>query len=201
MFFLERGPVNELLLDNGAAFRSTRMTDLCNKWNIARRYRAAYRPAGNGIVERHHRTVKRMAERSGKAPTEMVFWYNLAPKVPNDPGSSPSRGLYNYVWRHPMVEVRLPEIDDEKWQVGEEVLVKPPGARCTTHWKRGRVTGVTSSNNIDVDGTPRHVLDIRRLFTEDSEDELDEQIDREEEIAGRPARQVRRPRWMDEYIT
>jgi hypothetical protein len=41
------------------------------------------------------------------------------------------------------------------------VFVKPPNARCTTSWKIGIVTGVTSTNNVAVDGVPRHVSDVR----------------------------------------
>ncbi|XP_029657149.1 uncharacterized protein LOC115231222, partial [Octopus sinensis] len=61
--FLERGPVEELLMDNGAAFRSEVLRVMLDRWNVCRLFRAAYRPSGNGIVERHHRTVKVIAER------------------------------------------------------------------------------------------------------------------------------------------
>ena len=46
------------------------------------------------------------------------------------------------------------------FDVGEEVWVKPPNARCVTEWNRGRVTGNNSSNNVIVDGVPRHILDV-----------------------------------------
>ena len=42
--------------------------------------------------------------------------------------------------------------------------MKPKGGKCTSRWSLGRVTGVTSSNNVDVDGVPRHILDIRKLY-------------------------------------
>ena len=47
------------------------------KWGVTVRpfYQAAYGAGGNGIVERSHRTIKTMSERSGKSPTEAVFWY------------------------------------------------------------------------------------------------------------------------------
>ena len=47
--------------------------------------------------------------------------------------------------------------------MGEEVWVKPPNARCTTRWGRGKVTEVLSQNKVAVDGVPRHVLDIQRV--------------------------------------
>ena len=52
--FLERGPPDELLMDNSTAFCSKQVADLCREWNVNRQYRAAYRPSGNGIVERVH---------------------------------------------------------------------------------------------------------------------------------------------------
>ena len=32
--FLERGPVDEVLIDNGAAFRSQALKDVLDRWNI-----------------------------------------------------------------------------------------------------------------------------------------------------------------------
>ena len=49
--FREQGPVNELLCDNSATFRSYKLVELCRQWNIRQRFRAAYRPSGNGIVK------------------------------------------------------------------------------------------------------------------------------------------------------
>lgn len=71
--FLESGPVDELLMDNSTAFRSQCLGDMLHHWNIARVFRAAYRPGGNGIVERHHRTIKAIAERGGISPIESVY--------------------------------------------------------------------------------------------------------------------------------
>ncbi|GAB1600614.1 uncharacterized protein LOC115212112 [Argonauta hians] len=79
--FLERGPVSELLMDNGSAFRSEAFKRVCDKWGVRQFFRAAYRPSGNGIVERHHRTIKAAAERSNISPMEAVFWYNMSPKT------------------------------------------------------------------------------------------------------------------------
>lgn len=162
--FRERGPPDELLMDNGTAFRSYSVAELCNRWNVRRRFRAAYRPAGNGIVERHHRTIKSTAARSGGNPLQAVFWYNLAARSQDDPSSAPSSLINNYAWRHPSarhdhVEERL----SDEFQIGDVVAVKPTDGRCTSRWRPGRVTAVISVNNIEVDGVPRHVLDLRRL--------------------------------------
>ena len=53
--------------------------------------------------------------------------------------------------------------------VGEEVWVKPPDAKCTRQWNKGTITGITSENNISVDGIPRHWLDIRRVVLESTQ--------------------------------
>ena len=78
--FREHGPPEELLMDNGASFRSAQLLALCDKWNVKTTYRCAYRPSGNGVVERCHRTIKSMAAKSGGDPLDMVFWYNVSPK-------------------------------------------------------------------------------------------------------------------------
>src|SRR5678815_3553880 len=49
---VERGPMKQLMMDNGTAFRSTDVERLCKKWNIERVFRAANRASGNAIVER-----------------------------------------------------------------------------------------------------------------------------------------------------
>ena len=72
---LERGPLVELLMDNSSIFRSSSMRQaLLDKWGVTPLYRAAYKPSGNGIVERNHQAIKRMAARSNSDPLDMVFW-------------------------------------------------------------------------------------------------------------------------------
>ncbi|XP_043200350.1 uncharacterized protein LOC122369575 [Amphibalanus amphitrite] len=56
--FLERGAPAELLLDNATEFRSRRMAAFAARWGVRLRFRAVHEAGGNGIVERHHRTVK-----------------------------------------------------------------------------------------------------------------------------------------------
>ena len=48
-------------------------------------------------------------------------------------------------------------------KLGDQVWVKTPHERCTTKYKVGRVTGITSAQNITVDGMPRHVKDLRPI--------------------------------------
>ena len=202
--FLERGPVMELLMDNAMAFRSEVMKRFLNKWKVRSYFRAAYRPSGNGIVERHHRTIKAMAERGGIAPGEAVFWYNMSPREGQCEESVPQRSLFKYDWRHPAADVPISQAEqDETVRMGEEVWVKPPEARCTTQWCRGVVTGVKSRNNVEVDAIPRHILDIRRVVStsEESEEEGEQEAGHEVEEAQRyPQRERRPPVWMKDYV-
>ena len=73
LIFSELGPPEELVMDNGRAFRSQRVSDMLDEWNVEPLFRAAYRPTGNGIVERNHRTIKRIAERCRCDPVRRVF--------------------------------------------------------------------------------------------------------------------------------
>ena len=82
-------------------------------------------------------------------------------------------------------------------KLGDEVWVKPPGVRCTTQWSRGRVTGRNTSNNIVVEGVPRHILDIRPV--EGGAVEGSVQPQEEDETPQRPSRERRPPQWMRDY--
>lgn len=210
--FLERGPVDELLMDNSAVFRSEAMAEFMGKWQVRPFFRAAYRPSGNGIVERHHRTIKAMAERGRITPAEAVFWYNMSPRFGQDSGSVPQRSVFRYDWRHPAAgpQLKREEEEIETIKVGDEVWVKPPHARCTTRWQKGIVTGVNSESNMTVDGMPRHILDIRRVVNDDSDEsqngEGNPAVANGEgqgtaEEHRYPRRIRRRPAWLDDYET
>lgn len=199
---LERGLVREVIMDNGTVFRSEIFQTMLKKWKIKSYYRAAYRPGGNGIVERHHRTVKAIAERGRISPEEATFWYNMSPKVGQRDDTVPHRAIFNYEWRHP--RDMSPEINDQgpaRIQIGEEVWVKPPNARCTTQWGRGVITGVQSPNNLSVNGMPRHVLDLRRVVHLGDEDGGTEPGSDEDEPVPmqRPQRERNAPIWTRDY--
>ena len=73
---------------------------------------------------------------------------------------------------YPQVEERSPS----QFQLGDEVLVKYPGNHYVSQWNIGCVTGVTSSENVDVDGVLRHVLELSRLFVDEG-DEGEDDVD------------------------
>ena len=171
---LERGPVSEVLMDNAAAFRSNCLQLFFQQWNIQPFFRAAYKPSGNGIVERHHRTIKAMSEKANICPELAVFWYNFSPRCLQKKDSLPYSSVYSYSWRHPGKAPNFAREQSNEVSVGEEVWVKPPNAKRTTHWDKGIVTSLNSDKNISVDGTPRHILDIRRVVKEGSSGENNE---------------------------
>jgi len=161
---VERGPMTELLLDNSTAFRSAAVQQFADEWGIRLRFRAAYAPSGNGIVERNHRTIKRIAARGEITPEVATFWYNVTPRQDGKEQSVPSRRLYRYSWRVPYdvhVQTELHDVSDH-FMVGDEVWVKPAVPSCTKQWALGKVTRVVSQHVVAVDGMPRHVRDVRK---------------------------------------
>ncbi|XP_065654532.1 uncharacterized protein LOC136081163 [Hydra vulgaris] len=125
------------------------------------------RPSGNGIVERNHRTVKRTAARAQICPLLAVFWYNATPTVGTNEESAPASQKKKYVWRLPIQEEKNTETQESSRQVmktyriGEKVYVRPADAKCTSVWKIGTVTDILTNTNIEIDGVPRHVRDVR----------------------------------------
>lgn len=169
----EHGPPNEFLLDNALAFRSQRFSEVCRKWGVRVRFRCAYRASGNGIVERIHRTVKRMAARSGGEVCDMAYWYNTSPKERTLASSVPVNGLFTYEWRTLLTcDDRSPGVDHQQspFWVGQRVYVKPGQSRCTTVWPEGRITHVREGVQVDVDGVARHIADVRPVPSEEDDD-------------------------------
>jgi transposase InsO family protein len=204
--FRERGPPWQLLSDNGSVFRSQEMRAFCESWGIDQLFRSAYRPSGNGVVERNHRTIKRMAARSGGNILKMVFWYNLSPMEGVDSRSVPSYNVFNYEWKPPGVALEKSTTPENGFIPGEKVYVKPSHARCTSRWARGVVTGAAGPLSVEVDGIPRHVADVRRVETagqsvtdEDTNDNESEDADDGETMYHRPVRMRRLPGRFDDF--
>ena len=203
--FRERGPPSEILMDNGMCFRSTAVSNLLRDWGVKPTFRCAYRPEGNSIVERNHRTIKRMAARCNADPEHMVFYYNVTPKEGISEGTVPADSLHRYRWSVPGIDQVQPrEIDrNDQWSCGERVFVKPRPARCTTPWIPGIVTGA-HPGQIEVNGIPRHVSDLRRVPSETAEEDreaVSQSEGEEDSIAdARPRRTVRRPDFFGNNI-
>ena len=78
---------------------------------------------------------------------------------------------------------------------GDRVWVKTPHGQYTTKYKVGRVTGITSAQNIMVDGMPRHVKDLQPIVgpgqpTVCSDMVSENAIERYETIRERPREQA-----------
>ena len=206
--FYERGPVTEVLMDNATVFRSEKMLAFLGRWYVRPCFRAAYRPSGNGIVERHHRTIKAIAERGGINPIEAVFWYNMSPRSGQNASTVPQCAVHSYEWRHPMLQPNIEKMDSSpvEVRVGEEVWVKPPDARCTSHWTKGVITNINSACNVEVNRMPRHILDIRRVIpssipeSSSADDSTSPSEVPSEDVRRYPQRDRHPPQWMSDYI-
>ena len=187
--FYERGAPAELLTDNDTVFRSRMFGQFADRWGIHVHFRCAYIASGNGIVERCHRSVKRIAARKQCSIAEAVYWYNLAPKDSTDQSTAPASVLYNYDMRVYGIDRAPPEglsMTRNPYDVGETVWVRPPGNRCDTRFSRGTVTKVISDLVVEVDGMPRHIRDLRQATpVEDiSEAAQEEETDSDDDILG-----------------
>mgnify|MGYP003543099688 FL=1 len=120
-----------VLADNGKAFRSEAFQELCKEWKVKLHFRCAYKPSGNGVVERVHRTVKRTMARAGINSRDAVYWYNVAPRTGKR--TSPQEELFRYGWRMLRQGEVAPNVRNVEvgYTVGERVYVKPPNVRCS----------------------------------------------------------------------
>ncbi|KAG0719842.1 hypothetical protein GWK47_049673 [Chionoecetes opilio] len=83
----------------------------------------------------------------------------------NDAASAPANQIFRY-------EVRLLGIDEvrqqnqsaddqHRYSVGDRVWIRHPSRRCDSRSLEGTVTRLVSPQNVEVDGMPRHVRDLR----------------------------------------
>ena len=211
---VEHGPPYTILVDNGSVFKSAQFQAVLLKWNIQVHYRAAYRPSGNGIVERIHRTIKRIATRSSCSIAMATYWYNVSPKNRDDENTIPSHQLFSYKWRCIGIDDVVSDQTERQghgFGIGTRVFVKPANPRCTTVWREGVVTGQRGLI-VEVDGVPRHAADIRAVAPEErletprhqvslviAESEVsDAEVD--STLPGRPQRVCRRPGYLNDFV-
>ena len=157
--FFERGMPREVLMDNSRTFHSRELEQFCLKWGVMRHFRGAGREQGNGIVERVHRTIKRIAARSRISIQEACFWFNAS----SGPGGQPSamEKVFTYEWRYPMRERECQQEPTCRYQIGDIVWVKSRNNRCDTQWNQGVVTGIKSNYTIEVNGMAHSIRDVR----------------------------------------
>ena len=157
----ERGFVAEILSDNAKVFKSEVMVAFCRKWNMRQLFSCKYEPSGNGIVERCHKTIKRMVARTNGSVMEMLFWYNVTPHYKQNPLSVPFSHIYNY-------SVNLTGYDAHNRTLGvcpffchQHVFVKSKNTSCMQKWSPGTITKIISPWNVEVDGVSVHVRNVR----------------------------------------
>ncbi|XP_043198082.1 uncharacterized protein LOC122368321 [Amphibalanus amphitrite] len=163
--FYERGAPSELLADNATVFRSRAFQAFVREWGTRVRYRAAYAPSGNGIVERNHRSVKVIAARKRCGVPEAVYLYNATPRDDSTDAATPVSMVYKYTVRvkavDPVQPAEEPEPDTCRYSVGDAVWVKSARGRCDDRYNEGVVTGRVSLQTVEVDGVPRHVRHLQ----------------------------------------
>ena len=158
--FSERGPPAELLTDNGAAFSGEEFGRFAENCGMHLRFRCAYVPSGNDIVDRCHRTIKRIAARTRCSIMEALSWYYVTPK---DDTTATANAIYNYRVLVKSIDTAPPleHVDSEPYNVRDAVWVKTPHGRCSMQFKKGMVTGIYSPHSVLINGIPRHIRDLR----------------------------------------
>ncbi|XP_065668044.1 uncharacterized protein LOC136088283 [Hydra vulgaris] len=161
LIFCERGAPSEILTDNEPTFKTKEIRSFLDSWGVQIRFRAAYYPEGNGIVERNHRTIKRIAERSKMSIPEALYWYNVSA---DKNGASPIDKIYSYtIGVKGLGKENLPaqNVTNKRFRIGDKVWLKPPNARCYTKWQPATITRNASKQIVEVNGIPRHVKHVR----------------------------------------
>ena len=178
--FATMGPPAELLSDNGTVFRSREVVELLTVWNVRQLLAGAYRPQGNGVVERVHRTIKRMVARTQRSVAECVFWLNstkggreyspfeaMFAAKPRLPGVRPDRIEVQQGPRlEPLLQVQREDKEHNPFVVSDRVYLRPPSGKCNETWTGPhQVTAVRSRVlvELDDDGVARHISHVRRV--------------------------------------
>ena len=196
--FCEHSPPAELLMDNGASFHSQKVKDLCDGWAVRQLFCCAYQPSGNAIVERNHRTIKHMAIRAKANPLDMVYRYNIS-LHDGTKAESVLLVMMRRQWRCPFgKQNKVNDIKDQsEFSVGDSVYVKPPNVRCTSIWPLGKIAGILSGMQVEVNGTLQHVADIWLAITDNQTKKSQETNVTDEE---HPIHERRAPAYLDDYV-
>lgn len=186
--FAVLGPPQQLLTDNGTVFRSREMNNLLEQWEVKPIFSCAYRPQGNAVIERVHRTVKRTAARTGGSVGEACFWINTTRGIKT---ISPYELMFGAQARVPGVtekrrsvqrpkdlvmsegsDAKYPDRERNPFSVGELVFLKNTNGRCDEPWSGPhRISDIKSSVAVEIenDGIPRHVSHLRRVPRKEEE--------------------------------
>ena len=160
--FYERGLPTEILTDNDTAFWNSLLKTFQNEWTVRHRFRCAYVPSINGIIEQCYRAVKQIAARKVYYTRSNILVQRHAKGWCILCYSTSQYGLSVPHTAEGIDGTPAPTHNQQQavFKQGDRVWVKTPHGRCTTKYKVRRVTGITSVQNITVDGMPRHVKDL-----------------------------------------
>ena len=181
----EFGPPESIMSDNGTVFRSREYETLLKSWQISQTLSCAFRPQGNAIVERIHRTVKRAVKRSGRTVEETVFWVNntCTGTTEND-DISPYEYVFSARARKPGINDQRvetfrpsqdkvktissreedPRCEENPYLVGDRVYLRRPTGRCDDEWSGPEIVTEVRSNVsvvLNNDGISRHISHLR----------------------------------------
>jgi transposase InsO family protein len=146
--FSEFSPPRSVMSDNGSVFRSREFQTFLKDWDVKQILSCSYRPEGNSVVERVHRTIKRIVKRSGKPVSQAVFWLNNTKGVSK---ASPYELLFSASPRKPgikdnRVDIIRPKLESSNssdtyadiernpFSVGDKVYLRTPTGKCDDLW-------------------------------------------------------------------
>ena len=192
------GPPAQLLSDNGTVFRSREVVQLLADWRVEQLLAGAYRPQGNGVVERVHRTIKRMVARTGKIVPECLFWYNstrggrrcspyesVFAAKPRMPGVRAERMESQRPQDRSVPRVAAEDEEHNLFVIGDQVYLRPSNGQCDVQWSGPhRVTAVKSRVllELDEDGVARHISHVRRVPSNACDESMSEQSSSEDDM-------------------
>lgn len=149
-------------MNNDTAFCSRELKIFAQEWGISLQFHCAYTPAGNGIAERCHCSVKQIAARMHCSILEAVYQHNVISKDDHSHLTAPANAIYQYEVRVKGIDaVATPSVPGHSlYQVRNHVWLKTLQNWCTTKFSRGQVTKLISLQTCIVNGMPHHMKDV-----------------------------------------
>ncbi|XP_067933713.1 uncharacterized protein [Watersipora subatra] len=195
----ECGPPKQFPSDNDPCFTSARMKEFLQKWSVEQILSCAYKPTGNGIIERHHRTIKRAVMRTGKGPEEMAYWCNNSP---NFNGIVPVEELYSYRSDLPGAtkSTEIPQkpksiqIDGTNRHVSDLISAHQDDIANGTHVS---TRPTRDSNQVEVEFSISDLLDNNAQLNREP---VDSDLNQNSDFENRPVRDRRLPTWLSNFV-
>ena len=94
---------------------------------------------------------------------EVLFWYDVSPRLGQVDNSIPYKVIFNYECRH-IYTVKITTEEIASVQIGDEVWIKLPGACFILHWNRETVMNMLYLDIVSADEISQHFRDICQLI-------------------------------------